>query len=216
MSTRATATARHLRANGAAWPLCAAARGFTLVEALVAIAILGLVALLAWRATAAMTDSEARLANESARWRELDAVVARVEADLRAALPRRARSGNATEAALSLAPQDAAGDALLIFTRAGPDAVDEAGSGGQRVGYRLRDGRIEALFWPAIDNPAATVPVAYALTGGIRRFQVAALGAGEAWSERWPVTGDADLPRGMRVTLELADGTRIERWIALQ
>ena len=70
-------------------------RGFTLVEALVAIAILGLVALLAWRATAAMTDSEARLAHESARWRELDAVVARVEADLRAALPRRARSGNA-------------------------------------------------------------------------------------------------------------------------
>ena len=87
---------------------------------------------------------------------------------------------------------------------------------GQRVGYRLRDGSIEALFWPAIDNPAATVPVAYALTGGIRRFQVAALGAGDAWSERWPVTGDADLPRGMRVTLELADGTRIERWIALQ
>jgi len=93
-----------------------------------------------------MTDSEVRLANESARWRELDTVVARVEADLRAALPRRARSGSATEAALSLAPQDAAGDALLIFTRSGPDAVDEAGSGGQRVGYRLRDGRIEALF----------------------------------------------------------------------
>jgi len=205
--TRASATGQRPRA---------ATRGFTLVEALVAIAILGLVALLAWRATAAMTDSEVRLANESARWRELDTVVARVEADLRASLPRRARSGNATEAALSLAPQDAAGDALLIFTRAGPDAVDEAGSGGQRVGYRLRDGSIEALFWPAIDNPAATVPAAYPLTGGIRRFQVAALGAGDAWSERWPVTGDADLPRGLRVTLELADGLRIERWIALQ
>ena len=204
------------RAHATGWRLRATTRGFTLVEALVAIAILGLVALLAWRATAAMTDSEARLANESARWRELDAVVARIEADLRAALPRRSHTGNATEAALSLAPQDAADDALLIFTRAGPDAVDEAGSGGQRVGYRLRDGSIEALFWPAIDNPAATVPVAYALTGGIRRFQVAALGAGDAWSERWPVTGDADLPRGMRVTLELADGTRIERWIALQ
>ena len=207
MSMRAPAFAKRLRAT---------ARGFTLVEALVAIAILGLVALLAWRATAAMTDSEARLAYESARWRELDAVVARVEADLRAALPRRARTGSATEAALSLAPQDPAGDALLIFTRAGPDAVDEAGSGGQRIGYRLRDGRIEALFWPAIDQAAATVPAAYALTGGIRRFQVAALGAGETWSERWPVAGASDLPRGVRMTLELDDGTRIERWIALQ
>ena len=146
MRTRAPATGCRPRVLAAGWRPRAAARGFTLVEALVAIAILGLVALLAWRATAAMTDSEVRLANESARWRELDTVVARVEADLRAALPRRARSGSATEAALSLAPQDAAGDALLIFTRSGPDAVDEAGSGGQRVGYRLRDGRIEALF----------------------------------------------------------------------
>jgi general secretion pathway protein J len=143
-------------------------------------------------------------------------VVARVEADLRAALPRRARSGNATEAALSLAPQDAAGDALLVFTRAGPDAVDEAGSGGQRVGYRLRDGRIEALFWPAIDNPATTMPAVFALAAGIRRFQMVALGAGEAWSDRWPVSGEADLPRGLRMMLELSDGTRIERWIALQ
>ncbi|HEX2389997.1 MAG TPA: prepilin-type N-terminal cleavage/methylation domain-containing protein, partial [Casimicrobiaceae bacterium] len=43
-------------------------RGFTLVEVLVAIAILALVALLAWRATAAMTDSETRLNEESMRW----------------------------------------------------------------------------------------------------------------------------------------------------
>ena len=203
----ASTTAIHPRAS---------VRGFTLVEALVAIAILGLVAMLAWRATAAMTDSEARLASESARWRDLDAIVARLEADLHAALPRRARSGNVTEAAFSLMPQDAAGDALLIFSRAGPEAVDEAGSGGQRVGYRLRDGRIEALFWPAIDNPAGTVPAAYALTGGIRRFQMEALGAGDAWSDRWPVSGDADLPRGLRLMLELGDGSRIERWIALQ
>ena len=118
------------------------ARGFTLVEALVAIAILGLVALLAWRATAAMTDNEARLAAESARWQQLDAVLARLEADLRASVPRRARHGTMTEAAWSLAADDAAGNALLIFTRAGPDALDEPAIGGQRVGYRWRDGRI--------------------------------------------------------------------------
>ena len=36
-------------------------RGFTLVEVLVAVAILALVATIAWRGTAAMTDAEARL-----------------------------------------------------------------------------------------------------------------------------------------------------------
>jgi prepilin-type N-terminal cleavage/methylation domain-containing protein len=50
-------------------------RGFTLVEALVAIAILGLVAVLAWRATASMTDSEVRLAAERTRWQRRDAVL---------------------------------------------------------------------------------------------------------------------------------------------
>ena len=49
--------------------------GFTLVEALVAIAILALVAVLAWRATAAMADSDVRLAAERARWQQLDAVL---------------------------------------------------------------------------------------------------------------------------------------------
>lgn len=193
-----------------------AARGFTLVEALVAIAILALVALLAWRATAAMADGEARLAAESARWQQLDAVLARVEADLRASIPRRARHGTTIEAAWSLATEDAAGNALLIFTRAGPDAVDEPGIGGQRIGYRWRDGRIETLYWPQIDNAAATMPSTYALIGGVTRFRVEALTADNRWSDRWPFPGATDMPRGVRVELALADGGTIERWFALQ
>ena len=192
------------------------ARGFTLVEALVALAILGLVALLAWRATAAMTDNEARLAAESARWQLLDAVLARVEADLRASVPRRARHGSATEAAWSIVPEDAAGNTLLIFTRAGPDAVDEPGIGGQRIAYRWRAGRVEALFWPQVDNDAATQPSTYALADGVARFRIEALEPGFRWTNRWPLPGGAEIPRGVRVELLLADGTAVERWLALQ
>lgn len=191
-------------------------RGFTLVEALVAFAILGLVALLAWRATAAMTDNEVRLAAEAARWQQLDALLTRVEADARASIPRRARHGAQTEAAWSLEPDDAAGNALLIFTRAGPAAIDEPGLGGQRVGYRWRDGRVEALYWPHIDNPAATVPSAYALSDGVSRFRVAALTPDNRWSARWPLPGSADIPRAIRVELLLADGSTVSRWLALQ
>ena len=191
-------------------------RGFTLVEALVAIAVLALVALLAWRATAALSDGEARLGAESARWQQLDALLTRVEADLRAAVPRRARHGTTTEAAWSIAPEDAAGDTLLIFTRAGPDAIGEPGVGGQRIGYRLRDGRVETLLWPRIDNPASTEPAAYTLAEGIARFRVSALSPDRRWSDRWPYTGAPDIPRAVRVELVLADGSSIERWLALQ
>jgi general secretion pathway protein J len=191
------------------------AGGFTLIEALVAIAILGLVAVLAWRATAAMTDGEVRLVAESARWQQLDAMLARIESDVRSSVPRPARHGAQTEPAWSLNPVDAAGNALLVFTRAGPAAADEPGTGGQRVGYRRQDGRIDVLYWPHIDNPAATAPAAYALTDGIQRFRVTAMAANGRWSDRWPVDGEVDVPRGVHVELTLADGTAIERWLVL-
>jgi general secretion pathway protein J len=192
------------------------ASGFTLVEALVAVAILALVATIAWRATAAMTDSEARLASESARWRRLDALITRMEADMRKAIPRSARHGGLIEPAWLAGPADAAGNTSLVFTRAGADSIDEPGSGGQRVGYRLRDGRIELLYWPAIDNVATRDPAAYALVDGVSRFHVLQLGADARWTDHWPVSGVDGVPRGVRVDIELADGSVIERWLALQ
>jgi general secretion pathway protein J len=194
------------------------AHGFTLVEALVAVAILAIVALIAWRATAAMTDSEARLADETARWRQLDALMTRIEADMREAIPRGVRHGASREDAWDAAPTDAAGNTSLVFTRAGPSALDEPGTGGQRVGYRLRDGRIEVLYWPRLDNVATKDPAAYALAGGVARFRILQLAPDGRWSDRWPLPGTPPqtLPRGVRVDIELADGGVVERWLALQ
>ena len=192
------------------------ARGFTLIEALVAIAILALVASIAWRATAAMTDGEVRLSAESARWQRLDALLVRLEADMRRAVPRSARHGGAVEPAWVAAPSDGAGDTALVFTRAGPDDLDEPGSGGQRVGYRLRDGRIEVLYWPTLDNAPGVEPATYALVDGVARFRVLQLDAGDRWSDRWPLFGASVMPRGVRVEITLADGSVVERWLALR
>jgi general secretion pathway protein J len=193
-----------------------ASGGFTLVEALVAIAILALVATIAWRATAAMTDSEVRLSTESARWQRLDALLTRMEADMREAIPRTVRHGAAVEPAWSAIPADAAGNTVLAFTRAGPDAIDEPGSGGQRVGYRFRDGRIEVLYWPKLDNVATASPATYALVDGVARFRVLGLATDGRWSDRWPFLDAAAIPRGVRVEIVLADGGVVERWLALQ
>jgi len=200
----------------AADPVRRRSRGFTLVEALVAVAILAIVALLAWRATAAMTDGEAHLAAESARWQQLDALLTRMEADMREAIPRNVRHGPGTEASWSAAPEDAAGNTLLIFSRAGADAFDEPGAGGQRVAYRWRDGRVEVLYWPHLDNATGSDPTAYALADGIARFQVLQLTADNRWTDRWPFLGAAGVPHGVRVQIVLADGSTIDRWLALQ
>jgi len=195
-------------------PHCAA-RGFTLVELLVALAILALLSLMGYRAVASLTDSEVRLTAETARWRSLEALFARLEADLRQAQPRPVRRGNEVVPAW-LGAVDPDGNAILEFSRAGPEFSLEPGSAGQRLGYRLRSGTVEVLYWPYLDAAPSTAPTAYALADGIARLTLAYLDSGGTWRERWPVLGDAPLPRAVRVTVVLAPGERVERWLVLQ
>jgi len=192
------------------------ARGFTLVEALVALVVLAIVAVLAYRGTAALTSGEAQLAAESARWRTLDAVFTRLEADLRQALPRPARNGARLEAAWSTQPADAAGNTALVFSRAGPEFALEPGAAGQRIGYRVRDGALEVLFWPQLDNLGDRAPAAYALVDHVASFRVQALADDGRWSERWPARSEDRLPRAVRVELILDDGLVLARLFALR
>ena len=195
---------------------CGAARGFTLIEILVALAILAVVALLAYRATAAMTDGEARLAAESEHWRTLDRFFARIEADMREAVPRGSRQGGAVEPAWWAQPADSAGNTALVFTRAGPEFVLEPGVAGQRIGYRLTADRVEVVYWPQLDNVDDARATAYPLVAGVRQFRVSQVGAGKAWLPRWPIGGDTGVPRAVHVELDLADGRSIDRVIVLR
>ena len=191
-------------------------RAFTLIEVLVAIVILGVVALLAYRATAAMTDGEAHLTRESDRWRSLDMLLARLESDMRQAIPRPARMGGSAEPSWLALPADSLGNSALNFTRAGPEFAVEPGIAGQRIGYRLRDGAIEALYWPQLDNVPGAVPAAYVLARDIDRFRIVQLTSKNVWSPQWPLSGEINVPRAVRIEIGLADGTTIERLIALR
>ncbi len=113
--------------------------GFTLVEILLALAIFGMIAVLAYRATAALADGEAQLSAEARRWRTLEALFTRFEADIRQAVPRGSRSGTRIEPAWLALPVDGAGNAALVFTRAGAEFGDEPGVAGSA--HRLSPAR---------------------------------------------------------------------------
>jgi len=189
--------------------------GFTLIELMIALAILALVAVFGYRALSSLTDSEAQLAAEAQHWRTLDGLFARLEADMREALPRDVRTGNGTEPAW-LGDVDGTGNAVVRFSRAGPEFAAEPGSAGQRIGYRLRGDVIEILYWPRLDQPASVVPQPYALASGIVAFRVAYLDARNNWRARWPALGDPAVPRAVRVAVTLAGGEQVERWLALR
>jgi len=190
------------------------ARGFTLVEALLALLIFGVVSLLAYRATAALATGEAQLSAESQRWRTLETLFTRIEADFRQAIPRAVRDGGQREAAW-LGTRDGNASAV-VFTRAGSEFTAEPGLAGQRVGYRLREGTLELAYWPALDRDTSMQPVVYPLVRDIASFDLEYLARNGTWRDRWPLLGEDDLPRAARLTLTLADGVRIERTFALR
>jgi general secretion pathway protein J len=189
--------------------------GFTLIELLVALSILALLSLLGYRAVVSLTDAEVRLTAETAQWRALDAFFMRLEADLRQAQPRAVRSAGGAEPAWVLVP-DLDGNAEVRFSRAGPEMALEAGSAGQRIGYRLHEGTIEVLYWPYLDAAPGTAPTAYALVEGVRGLAISGLDSTGSWRDRWPVTGEAALPRAVRLELTLAGGEVVERWLVLR
>ena len=189
--------------------------GFTLLEVLLAVAIVALIAILGYRALAALSDSETKLAAEATRWRTLDLFFARLEGDLRQAMPRPARLSETREPAW-LGASDATGNSVLAFSRAGPEFALEAGSSGQRLAYRFRDGRVEVLYWSSYDRPRGVDPTAYALLDGVAAFRLAYLSKDGAWVDTWPSPGESELPRAIKVDLTLVSGEAIERWLALR
>jgi general secretion pathway protein J len=189
--------------------------GFTLIEIVIALAIMALLALLGYRAVASLSDSEARLSAEAQRWRALDTLFARLEADVRQAVPRAVRNGVGTEPAW-VGAADAIGNGELRFSRAGSDFVAEPGVAGQRLGYRLRDGRIEVLYWAHYDEPATVAPDVYPLVGGVAQLRLAYLDDRDNWRDRWPALADAPIPRALRIDVVLASGETIERLLALR
>ena len=197
-------------------PAASRSTGFTLIEVLLALAIFGVISVLAYRATAALTDGEARLSAEAQRWRYLEALFTRFEADIRLAVPRDSRAGARTEPAWLALQADAAGNAALVFSRAGAEFADEPGIAGQRIGYRLRQHAVEIAYWPQLDNAAGSQPAVYTLVDGVTAFRIAYLSRAGAWRDSWPLQGEATLPRAVRVDLKLDSGEEIERWFALR
>lgn len=190
-------------------------RGFTLLEVLLAIAIVALIAALGYRALASLSESETRLAAEATRWRTLDLFFARLEGDLRQAMPRAVRLSDTREPPW-LASVDASGNSAIAFSRAGPEFTLEPRSAGQRLAYRFNKGSVEVLYWASYDRPRGLDPTAYTLLDGVSSFQLAYLTQGGAWADTWPRAGETELPRAVRVQLMLASGEAIERWLALR
>jgi general secretion pathway protein J len=192
-------------------------RGFTLIEVLVAIAILAVMGMMAYRGV-----TEARVAVGSAeghldRLREVQRAMQLIVTDFRtlARRPVREPIGDGFRASLLRDPN---GIVLVELSRAGwPNGAGTPRGTDQRVLYQLDQGKLIRQHWTVMDATLSTPPVKRELLKDVERVEIRYLTTGREWISEWPQfngTRDQDLfarPLAVEFTVVLSDWGEIRR-----
>jgi general secretion pathway protein J len=201
-------------------PLVHKQRGFTLIELLVALMILTILSVGGYRGLDAVMQTRIRVEAETRKWQHLAFFFSRMNQDVAQAVRRPVRDNDgATVRAAWVGTEVVVGenDAELVFTRAGIPDQGAALQAPQRIGYRLEQGAIVMLRWPALDQAQGVKPVRYSVLEGVREFKLRYLEKDGVWRQQWQYPNDPGrLPVATEVTLTLASGETITRLFALQ
>lgn len=187
--------------------------GLTLIELIVAVALLALLTVMAYRGLDSMTRANDRTLAETERWRAATLLLERFAADV--SQPAR-RAVRGPEGAILPAwwgramPEPTGTESQFEFSRKSPPGQDES-----RLGYRLRGGTVELLVWRAMDRAPASSAEVYSLLENVTALRFRHLDAQGLWQDQWPLADAEPLPRAVSIELTLAEGPSVKRIFAL-
>lgn len=194
--------------------------GLTLIELMVAVALLAVIASMSYRGLDSMTRSSASSLAVGEHWQGVALLFERIASDVAQPARRPLRALADNDPALpewwgrplnipAVANDPSA--AQLEFTRKSPPGRDEV-----RLGYRLHADKVELLLWPTLDRTPDTLPETYVLLEGVSSLSFRYLDITGTWQDSWPVVGRKEtLPRAVAVEITLNDGTNLHRVFAL-
>jgi general secretion pathway protein J len=182
-------------------------RGFTLVELLVAIWIMAVVAIIAWRGLSSLIATRDRLTPETDEVRALLTGFGQMERDL-------AQAANPVLISLIGSPvrvriiEGATALQILRFSQPQPDGASAV----QQVTYSVIDGALLRQSSPPMRSIQAVLnaaPTTVQLVAGVASMQVRVWRLNEGWVV--PAEGDTATPAGVEVQITRSDGTRLRR-----
>ena len=187
--------------------------GFTLIELLVAITVFAVMAGVAYLGLDAAVASEDTLARRGARSNDAAILLGRLEREMGSLARRPWRDSAGTVKAPLFGATAANGKkSSLTFTRFAWDG--NGAPGVVKSGYRLRDGTLEALIWPRLDDMAGDEPEAYPALEGVSYFQMLFKASAEGeWLDWWD---NPNPPKAMMITLALGEREAVTRTFVLR
>ncbi|MBU1215323.1 MAG: type II secretion system minor pseudopilin GspJ [Gammaproteobacteria bacterium] len=194
--------------------------GFTLVELLVALFVFALLAVTAYRGLNAVTQTRTQLDHETRKWQALERFFARLDGETAQVLARPVRTANGAEAPAWTGSSSSTGsleNAQLTFTRHGGFDASGAPLPPQRIGYRLRQNKIELLRWTMLDSAPYNAPTVDAVLDDVDEFNLRYLSSRLVWEMQWPPRiPDADTPKALEVMVVLKSGEKLTRLFSLR
>lgn len=196
------------------------ASGFTLIELLVAMAIFGLISVMALGGLNAIVTQQTIAKSQIKRLSALQRTVRYMTEDFAQLNPRYVRDilGQESEPPLIASSSDGT---LVRFSRGGwRNPVPVKRGTLQRVQYRLEDSVLYREYWPVMDFPLGMEPRQIELMDDIDEITIEYFDGQSQWHQQWPPLRqqDSDLfiyPHAVRITLNLSDWGEIVRIVGL-
>lgn len=194
--------------------------GFTLIELLVAIAIFGIISVLALGGLNTIVQQQTLAKEQMVRLGQLQRAVRKMTEDFAQLNPRHVRDvlGQSTEPPLVTAGLS---DNLMRLSRSGwRNPVPVPRGTLQRVQYRLEDEKLIREYWPVMDYPLGMEPRSEEVLDGVLGIEIEYLDDGAQWTTQWPPLREINsttfvYPRAVRIRFDLAAWGEIERVVAL-